>query len=435
MSSPGRGNATPILRRASSLLPRWLPAVMDQGLIAVTNFAMSIAIARAGGVGTLGIYALVLTAMLTTLGLVRMLVTEPWLASRIAGMVVVPELRLIYLFAASGSAMATEIVAILASGGRLEWLLAAPISLSWTLQDLGRYVAYKRSQPRRALLSDTAALIGTGLSLTTSVVIQGRLSVLAVLVAWVIGNLCGLACILREIAGPLILRGAIAWWGRICRRLSLPLVHESAAYMVGANVSLYLLAGMASNQDVGLVKIVSSVFSPLALAFTGLSMWLVPTLVHAAGRETEALKRRVALYLGLLAVPVLALAVGVGPAATRLIFGVSTPPSRLSLLLGGLAACAVAVGTPWVASAKVRNRYMPIAWARTVGAAAILAGLVAVPMLRSPSGYFALLLLQNVVILAAARFVATRPGRAVEVTVMGPDSSPADPASGKPMSK
>lgn len=414
MSLPGRGSGPRAVTRLATLLPRWLAAVVDQGLIAVSNLAMSVAMARAGGVGELGVYTLVFTAMVTTLGVTRMLVTEPWLASRTAAGVPPSELRSVYVAAASVSALATEAVAILSSGGRWEWLLAAPITLSWILQDFGRYAAYKQGRPGRALFSDTAALAGTIMSLAASFVVEGRLSVVAVLIAWLVGNLCGLLGIVREILGPMAVRGVITWWMRVCRGLAVPLVHESAAYMVGANVSLYALAAVSSNREVGLVRIVSSVFSPVALAFTGLSMWLVPTLARVGNKESDLLKSRVAVYLGLLGLPLLALAVAVGPRVTVLVFGVDTPPSRLSLLVGGLAACAVAIGSPWVSDAKVRNRYVPIAWARTAGAAVILAGILAIPALQGPAGYFALLLLQNLAILVVARFLCTRPGRVAD---------------------
>lgn len=386
---------------------------MDQGLIAVSNLAMSVAMARAGGVRELGIYTLVITAVLTTLGVTRMLVTEPWLASRLVDGLPPPELRTVYVAAASLSAIVTELVAFVSSGGRWEWLLAAPVCLSWLLQDFGRYSAYKQTRPGRALVSDAAGLVGTVLALGGALLVEGRLSVLAVLAAWLAGNVCALLCIVRQVLGPLAVRGVVAWWMGVCRRLAVPLVHESAAYMVGANVSLYVLAALASTRDVGLVRIVASVFSPVALAFTGLSMWLVPTLARAGIKEGERLKRQIAIYLGLLALPLLTLAVAVGPQLSRVVFGVHTPPSRLALLVGGLAACAVAISSPWVADAKVRNRYVPIAWARTAGAALIVGGIIAVPALQGPTGYYAVLLVQNLLILVVARFLCARPGSPV----------------------
>lgn len=402
-----RGSHSVALQRQLPRLPKWLAAVIDQGLIAVTNLTMSVAMARAGGISELGTYALVGTAMLMALGVTRMLVSEPWLASSADNEQPTAELRSIFMVAALASTIPTGLVAVVASGGRWEWSLAMPISCVWIIQDFGRFSAYKADKPAKAMYSDAAVLAGTILYLLVSGSVHRHLSVQAVLVAWLVGKSCGLLYVVWDVIGPLTVRGVGAWWMRVCRRLAVPLVHDSAAYMLGIDLSLYLLAAVSSTYVVGQVRVVSSMFSPVALAFTGLSMWLVPTLTRLGGRERETIKRKMTLYLVLLSVPMSALAVIFGPQVAVTVFGGDAPPSRWALLINGLSVSAVAIGSPWIASAKVRSHYAPIAWARTAAAAVILLGVALVPALQSAPGYLALLLIQNLSVLTAARLLCT----------------------------
>ena len=172
-------------------------------------------------------------------------------------------------------------------------------------------------------------------------------------------------------------------------------------------MTLYVLAARAPIDVVGLIRIVSSVFSPLSLACTGLSMWLVPRYVarelriasgYGGARNDLKSARRIALA----SLPVLVLAVVLGPWASVLAFGASAEVDRLSMLIAGLSTCALAVGAPLIASAKVRNAYRAIAWSRVVAALVAVLGILIVPWCTSVPGYLSLMGAQSIVVVTAA---------------------------------
>lgn len=382
-------------------MPRWAIAVGDQGVVALTNLALAIAVTRSGGIDALGQYALISTTMLLALGISRMLVTEPWLASR-SREAPGPQMRGLVLACSLASAIVIAIVVAVVAQGYVYWYLVVPVGAAWILQDAGRFAAYKASRPMGALHSDALLLVGVLAGMGFSIGVWRTLPLWAVLVSWAFGQALALAVIRREVLGSWALRGGVAWWKRTCQGLSIPLMHDGIAYMVAVNASLYLLAGVASGRDVGLVRVVGSLFSPVALAFTGLTMWLVPLLSRRTRVAGLATQKRVSLILAAGAVPLLVVVVTFGPLIATAVFGNEASPSRVSLLIGGVSTALVAVGSPWVAGAKVQGVYRPVAWARSVMAAATIGALLFLEMAQGVDGYLLLLLAQNFAVVVCA---------------------------------
>ena len=382
-------------------VPRWMIAVSDQGLVAVVNLLLSIAVTQVAGVAVLGRFAIISTTILLALGFTRLLITDPWLASRKAP--VRPDRELIWLVAVA-AAVTVGVVAVvvaLGSGGDARWFLACGVAPLVIVQDFGRYVAFRREGPARAFMSDASVLlVGTGVFAVASVL--GSVGLTGVLLCWMIGLLSGALVVRPRLLAGMSPRGSARWWHTFCRPLATKLALDGVAFLLAVNGSLYLLAYLGTQEDVGLVRIVQTMFSPATLTVTGLTMWLIPMLANRDATRAVEIRRRVTWLLAIGSVPLVALAVVVGPTFARLVFGVSEAPSPLSLCFAAASACLLAVAAPWVASARVSGRYSPIAWTRGLSAVITWGGMILLPALRGTTGYLALLALQSAMIAAAA---------------------------------
>jgi hypothetical protein len=275
------------------------------------------------------------------------------------------------------------------------------------VQDFGRYTAFRREAPARALASDLTILV-LGAVVFASWAAIAHADVTAVLVSWAIGLAVATRVSLGLGLGKVSPSGARTWWRTVCRPLAMKLAHDGLAYQVGVSGSLFVLAAVGTHKDVGIVRVVQSTFSPLLLTITGLSMWLVPFLAHRDTARMLHVRRRATLLLVLASVVGVAAAVWAGPWLIGLVFGSEAVPDRLSLLLAGGWAAAAAVAAPWLASIRVAGTYSPIAWTRTAGAAIACLALAVLPWARGVNGYLGLLALQYILVAIAAFVVGGR---------------------------
>lgn len=388
-------------------VPRWVLAVGDQGLVAILNLLLSISVTQVAGVATLGRFAIIYTTILLSLGVTRLLVSDPWLASRVAPQLADSRLRALILACAAGSAVVVAAVVVVAGDGQGVWYLACPVAFALVIQDFGRYTAFKVEKPFQAVLSDLTVLTVAALAFA-ALAVAGRAGVGAVLVAWTIGTLAGAVLGLRWSGVTVRHGGASTYWVRFCRPLATKLALDTLAYLVAVNGSLYLLAYLATTKDVGVVRIVQTVFSPAALVVTGLTMWLVPFLANRSAEATAHARRRVTIWLTAGSVPLILVAVLVGPWFITLVFGVADPPGFVPLILAGISTLGMAVAAPWVAGARVSGNYLPIAWARGLSAVITWVGMIAFSVLRGANGYLALLAVQSLMVAVTAIYIGIR---------------------------
>jgi len=382
-------------------------AVGDQGLVAVLNLLLSVAVTQVAGVTTLGRFALINTTILLSLGVTRLLVSDPWLASRSAPQQADSRLRALILACAAGSAAVVAVVVALAGGGETVWYLACLVAFALVIQDFGRYTAFRVEQPFRAAMSDLAVLTIAVIGFAV-LVVAGYRGVGAVLVAWTVGTTSGAVLGSRWSGLRVRAAGTADYWVQFCRPLATKLALDTLAYLVAVNGSLYLLAYLGSQEDVGVVRIVQTVFSPAALVVTGLTMWLVPFLANRSTEATAHARRRVTIWLTAGSVPLIALAVAVGPTFISLVFGVDDPPGFVPLTLAGISTLGMAVAAPWVAAARVSGNYLPIARTRALSAVITWVGMIAFPALRGANGYLGLLALQSLMVAATSIFIGVR---------------------------
>jgi len=398
---------TATLTRAWTRVPRWLVAVVDQGLVAILNLALSVTITQVAGVTTLGRFAIVATTTTLCMGVARLLVTDPWLASRSASTTPGSELRWLVGLAAVGAAIVTAVVVLIVGDGDGRWLIAVPIAAAVVVQDFGRYLSFRVERTTGAFASDLGVLAGATITFAIAA-LSGKVGLATVLLAWLVGLVVGIVVVAGRMAGPTGPAGALAWWRTHCRFLATRLAFDTVAYMVGVSGSLYLLAYVGTQRDVGLVRIVQTMFSPAALVVTGLTMWLVPFLANRSPGQAERVRARATFWLMAGALPLVILAVLLGPWFAQLVFGVDDGPSYLALALAGVSTLAMALAAPWVAGARVSGHYLPIAWSRAAAAVTTIVGMLTVPALRSTAGYLGLLAFQNVTVAATAITIGVR---------------------------
>jgi len=379
-------------------------------VVAVTNLLLLIVITQVSGVSALGHFAVITATILIALGLTRLLVCDPWLASRTASRTPGTELRSLVLAASVLTIFLVGAVILISSIGDGRWYLACLVAPVVVVQDFGRYCAFRDERPAWALASDSSVLVA-GALLFGVFAFLGTVGLTAVLLSWAFGLVVGAIVVAPRFAGPVALHGAVGWWRRFCRPLATKLALDGVAFLVAVNGSLYLLAYLGTPQDVGSVRIVQSVFSPAMLTITGLTMWLVPFLANRGSSQASHMRRRVTVWLGVGSVPAVTVAVLLGPWFARVVFGVADPPSTLALSLAGLSTIALAVSAPWVASARVTGHYTPIAWTRALSAAVTWAGMIFIVALRSTTGYLGLLALQSIMIGTTSIFIGVRDSR------------------------
>lgn len=383
-------------------LPAWLLAVLDQGVIAVTNLTLSIIFSRTVGLSGLGVYSLISVTLLSSLGMVRTLVGDPWMASRDSGdSRLPPQLRFLYVLSALIVTIPTAIVALVSGGGPSAWLLSCAVAPLFMIQDGARYVAYKRERTVLALMSDVLLFGGTLAGVLVGVALH-KVGVSWTMGSWLFGYVLALVPVRFALKGSVDSAGARDWWNRVCRRLALPLLLDSVAYFVSMNVTIYILAAIASPSVVGSVRVVNSLYSPIALVFTGITMWLVPWLARRGSADTHRARRMATLALTTTAIVLLILMVLLGPWAAPLLFGPEADIARFALLLGGLATCFNAVASTWLATVRVFGRYRSISWTRAITGVLMVALLLLVPPTRSLAGYLSLLAFQNLSVMVAA---------------------------------
>lgn len=380
--------------------PRWASAVADQGVVALANLALSVSIARSSGLQALGTAALLVAAIQVCLGMCRTLLSDPYLAGRDTGVrSALAHARYFLSRGALLTALLILVVVLVIRPDENAWLLVPIIGALVLMQDFGRYCAFKAEKPGRALISDLWILFCVGTTAILTFTSQARISLPVVLLAWFTGLTFSILPLRRYVMGRTLALGSRSWWQTRCRALALPLLQDSFAYMISSNVSLYVVAAFAATEEIGIIRIVYSLFSPAALFFTGLTMWLVPTLASGHTVSREFLIRTSMATTGI-ATLLLIIMIVIGPNLALLIF--REAPSRGDIVAAGLITWLSAVAAPWQAGAKVLNRYGGIAWTRTFTSVSLIGLLAMLHIFQSSTGYLLLQAAQCLAIAVAA---------------------------------
>ena len=241
------------------------------------------------------------------------------------------------------------------------------------LQDMLRYLAFRRGQPAIAALLDGGWVLGSALA--WPVVVRTESPSLAV-ACWGAGALLGLL-----VASPAVrprltsARSALEWWRRDARVLARPLLLDSILVAVSTQAVIFVIASAAGDNALGLLRAGQVYFAPLGLLMTAVGVLAVPWLAQRPEMVTWRLAARLSGALALVAGVVALITILAEPALRALLYAglVSVPGNLLAALAAIVVVAAASSG--FVVLAKVRHRGGIIVRSR---ATATVAGLLLV---------------------------------------------------------
>jgi O-antigen/teichoic acid export membrane protein len=269
--------------------------IADQGASSATNFGLSVVAGRLLGSEGLGVVFLGFAIYLLALSAVRGLIMEPFVVATSAMNEV--EQRdatraCTTLVAIAGLATSVLLVIVgLAIGDPLGrgLLIFAPWTGIAMLQDHWRSVLFRDQRARAAALNDIVWAVGMGAMLPVALVFRTDWATVA---TWGAGATAGaLFGIWQTKLKPSGLANAIAWWKRELRYLGTWLAIQNFVFSAGAQLTVVLLAEQLGARDLGGIRAVDVVFSPMTLVGEAFSFPGVPIIARALARSLDHARR------------------------------------------------------------------------------------------------------------------------------------------------
>lgn len=255
----------------------------DQVLSSLSNFLVSIALARGGDARALGEFTLVFSVYVFALALQRALITEPLLS--------IPGLRgegdghdrgahgaVLVLSGVVATVLALAGLALHMAGLVVLAALYVPLSS----QDFHRYRSFRHGRPSRAVRMDGWwALV----ALLAWPVVGAGGSVVAVAV-WGLAGASGLPFGTPGQARPRRPRTAIAWWRREARGLGGSLAIARIALAGGQQVSVVGIAAILGEAALGGLRAAQLLVAPILLSMIAINYIVIPQLARRESRIT-----------------------------------------------------------------------------------------------------------------------------------------------------
>jgi O-antigen/teichoic acid export membrane protein len=356
-------------------------AVADQALSSATNVVITVLAARTLDPRDFGAFSLAFAVYILALGISRGLVTEPLLSRPSAIEESWPEtcsaVTGAVLQVAIGIAVAIAVIAVVAPQDvRHAVIVLAVLVPGLLVQDAWRYCFMAQGRPISALANDAVWAICQTIVIVP-LAARHDLNLSTLLLAWGFGAAIA-ACIggLQTRARPHLQAGHR--WFRAHVDLGWRYTTEFLLANGVAQIGVISLGAIAGLTAVGAVNAIQTLFGPINIVYSGISLVLVPTGARLAHRSTELRRTmtKASMALGAFAA---AWAAGAYFLPTRIgvaLFGRSWPAAdRLVLLTGllvvagGLAAGGIA-GLRSLAAAKeslrVRALTLPLVLAAPI---------------------------------------------------------------------
>jgi O-antigen/teichoic acid export membrane protein len=302
----------------------------DQALSSLSNVIIAIAIARAGGAAGLGRFSVAFTCYLLILGFNRQLVAEPLLSLRWHP--TAPNaLHESPALGASVLYLAVTSLAVLGIGvatGRVELVVLAPLLPGVCIQDLERYVAFRRQQHRLP-----AALDGLWVVFSTVFgywVLRSGSPAVAVAAWGLAGGISAVFGAVRLRLVPASPSVSIRWWRREARRLGGFLTLASIAYTAGAQGVLLGIAATIGVEALGQLRTAQILLGPAGLSTTAFSFFVLPRLIRREGEITTRNSGVMSAAAATIAVCACGASMVLAPLVSRVVFG---QPTAVALTL------------------------------------------------------------------------------------------------------
>ena len=272
-------------------------SLADQVVSSMTNFALTVSVARSVSPRTFGAFALVYGAFVLSIGITRALTSEvisiqySQTEPRAFVRSVRPALGLsISLGIVTGLVIAVGGDTIGASGSVLRGLLVICAAMPLlVLQDTLRFCFVAMGRPRSAFFNDLAWAV-VQFSLLAVLIIMHSDRFTMVLGAWALGGVAASVLGLAQMKCSPSPRDALRWL-REHRDLAVPCVLEFFAGQGAYQFSVFIVAALAGLTASAAVRGVQTVFGPLVVISAGVTMAAVPELSRIAHRSrTEFLR-------------------------------------------------------------------------------------------------------------------------------------------------
>jgi O-antigen/teichoic acid export membrane protein len=268
----------------------------DQALSSLTNFALTIVIARAVGADSFAAFALALLTFSFVIGLSRAMIGDPYVIRFSAAD---STARHDATRLASGAAIAMGlfagaicvVAAVLLPNHEIRGgLLALAISLPGLLvQDTWRYAFFATGRPAAATLSDAvwAVLQFTGLALLLS---SGVESIFWLTLVWGMSALVAAVLGVFQVRAVPSLASAFRWF-RLTRDLNVRMGIDFAFNMGFVNLAIYLVTAIVGLIAAGALRAAQTLLGPLNLFRSGLDSFVLPMMARRAeaGRSVLSL--------------------------------------------------------------------------------------------------------------------------------------------------
>ncbi|MEJ7783500.1 MAG: hypothetical protein WKF96_01770 [Solirubrobacteraceae bacterium] len=369
-------------------------SIFDQGISSASSFLLVLSIARGSDVKTVGQFLLAYLLYGFVLGVGRAIGGDVLLlrAAERPAEVDCDCRRLLglALLLSVPTASIFVIAALAVGGGALSTsLLALALALAPVLfQDALRYCLFAQARPSLAAVNDSIWL-AVQLALTAALLLfSPDAGPAAFVLAWASGALVAAALGIWQ-SGMLPTRRDLRRWftedkGRVSSFFT------DFAVMVGAaNVAVYLIAVIASVEDVAAVRGMLLLFSPLDALFVGIRILTLPALVRAmtlGGASARRLAYLVALTSTLVtavwALLIIALPDSVGHAVLGATWDVAKP---LTLAIA-VASIALYAALPLQAGLRALRDARRLVVLRAIQTALLFIGVVAGTALNAAQG-------------------------------------------------
>ena len=265
-------------------------AAISQGLSAASNFAIVLALGRAGGEATVGEYALAFVVYNSTLGLQRALVTDALLARPFRG----EESRrgedaravTTSLLLSLAAALIVLVVGLVSPYRQLVAL--APFLPLLLLQDLARYLLFRRGRPGTAACIDAVwALCSAG----AFVALLAQPGSHRAIVLWGSGGaLAAVTAVAVARLRPAPILRSLRWWRSELWSSSRWLTLESSLFHADQQLTAFGITAMAGRAAFGSWQITQSLLGVAAFLNLGVVVTVITHLSDGrGGRRTSIL--------------------------------------------------------------------------------------------------------------------------------------------------
>ena len=340
----------------------------DQALSSLTNFALSVMVARSVGGEEFGAYGLAFAAFLLVLNVSRPIASEPF-SIRYSSLRV-PDLTAardaigtVAAIGFAGAVLTLTAGALLGGSLGLALVAMAAVLPGVLVQDAYRLALIALGRGSAAFRSDLAWVFVLA-PLVVMLVATGNTRFELFILAWGFGGMVG------AIAGAIMLggvpnpRAAGAWWRRHSS-LARPLLVERLATSSSGQLSQYAIASIGGLKTVGSLRAGEVMLGPLNILYQGLQLVALPEVSRRAVLSAGNVVRASALFSGVLAAAVVfwaAVAYSIPATIGVTLLGENWAPGHSVVLIQAVALCGLVIAAGAGIGLRAIERASAVMW-------------------------------------------------------------------------